>query len=474
MVFRSKRDFQIKMHCCVFSSIWYNTIKTEFCKNLEEINVKNAVIITYGCQMNVNESAKLKRLLQNIGYNIIEEIGNADAVFLNTCTVREGAATQIYGKLGELKTLKEKRGAIIGVTGCFAQEQGEELAKKFPIIDIVVGNQNIGRIPLAIEKIESGEVEYIVHTDSEDELPQRLDADFDSQKIASIAITYGCNNFCTYCIVPYVRGRERSVPMQQILDEVKFFVEKGYKEIMLLGQNVNSYGHDLNSGESFSILLNEICKIEGDFIVRFVSPHPKDFGDDVIDVIAKNDKIARCLHLPLQAGSSKILKLMNRNYTKEQYIDLAEKIKKKIPGVVLTADIIVGFPNETEEDFLETLDVVEKVGFETAYMFMYSIRQGTVAAKMENQIDQEVKKERLQRLMELQNRKSKEASEKYQGKVERVLVEGPSKKRADILTGRTSTNKIVLFPGDKSLEGSFVNVKIDDCKTWSLYGKIIK
>lgn len=435
--------------------------------------MKNAVIITYGCQMNVNESAKIKSILQNMGYNVIEDISEADAVFLNTCTVREGAATQIYGKLGELMAVKEKRGTIIGITGCFAQEQGEELAKKFPVIDIVMGNQNIGKIPTAIEKIESGDFKHVIYTGDEDELPPRLDAEFDSKKTASIPITYGCNNFCTFCIVPYVRGRERSVPMSQILDEVKGFVEKGYKEIMLLGQNVNSYGNDLSSGENFAILLDEICKIEGEFLVRFVSPHPKDFGDDVIDVIARNEKIARCLHLPLQSGSSRILKLMNRKYTKEQYIELAEKIKSRIPGVALTADIIVGFPHETEEDFLDTLDVVEKIGFETSFMFMYSPRKGTAAAKMDGQLDQEVKKERLQRLIDLQNRKSKEASDSYKGKIERVLVEGPSRKKDEVLTGRTSTNKVVLFAGDKALEGTFVNVKINECKTWSLYGEIV-
>lgn len=435
--------------------------------------MKNAVIITYGCQMNVNESAKIKRILQNMGYNVTEDITEADAVFLNTCTVREGAATQIYGKLGELMAVKEERGTIIGITGCFAQEQGEELAKKFPVIDIVMGNQNIGKIPSAIEKIESGDFKHVIYTGDEDELPPRLDAEFDSKKTASIPITYGCNNFCTYCIVPYVRGRERSVPMSQIIDEVKVFVEKGYKEIMLLGQNVNSYGNDLDSGENFAQLLEEICKVEGDFIVRFVSPHPKDFGDDVIDVIAKNEKIARCLHLPLQSGSSRILKLMNRKYTKEQYIELAEKIKSRIPGVALTADIIVGFPHETEEDFLDTLDVVDRIGFETSFMFMYSPRKGTAAAKMDGQLDQEVKKERLQRLIDLQNRKSKEASDSYKGKIERVLVEGPSKKNEEVLTGRTSTNKIVLFAGDKELEGTFVNVKINECKTWSLYGEIV-
>lgn len=435
--------------------------------------MKNAVIITYGCQMNVNESAKIKSILQNMGYNVIEDVSEADAVFLNTCTVREGAATQIYGKLGELMAVKEERGTIIGITGCFAQEQGEELAKKFPVIDIVMGNQNIGKIPTAIEKIESGDFKHVIYTGDEDDLPPRLDAEFDSKKTASIPITYGCNNFCTYCIVPYVRGRERSVPMPQILDEVKGFVEKGYKEIMLLGQNVNSYGNDLETGENFATLLEEICKIDGEFLVRFVSPHPKDFGDDVIDAIARNEKVARCLHLPLQSGSSRILKLMNRKYTKEQYIELAEKIKSRIPGVALTADIIVGFPHETEEDFLDTLDVVDKIGFETSFMFMYSPRKGTAAAKMDGQLDQEVKKERLQRLIDLQNRKSKEASDSYKGKIERVLVEGPSRKNEEVLTGRTSTNKVVLFAGDKELEGTFVNVKINECKTWSLYGEIV-
>lgn len=435
--------------------------------------MKNAVIVTYGCQMNVNESAKIKGILQNMGYNVIEDVSEADAVFLNTCTVREGAATQIYGKLGELMAVKEKRGTIIGITGCFAQEQGEELAKKFPVIDIVMGNQNIGKIPTAIEKIESGDFKHVIYTGDEDELPPRLDAEFDSKKTASIPITYGCNNFCTFCIVPYVRGRERSVPMPQILDEVKSFVEKGYNEIMLLGQNVNSYGNDLETGENFATLLEEICKVEGEFLVRFVSPHPKDFGDDVIDVIAKNEKVARCVHLPLQSGSSRILKLMNRKYTKEQYIELAEKIKSKIPDVALTADIIVGFPHETEEDFLDTLDVVDKIGFETSFMFMYSPRKGTAAAKMDGQLDQEVKKERLQRLIDLQNRKSKEASDSYKGKIERVLVEGPSRKNDEVLTGRTSTNKVVLFAGDKELEGTFVNVRINECKTWSLYGEIV-
>ncbi len=435
--------------------------------------MKKASIITYGCQMNVNESAKIKKMFQNMGYEMTENIEESDITFLNTCTVREGAATQIYGKLGELKHIKENKGMIIGVTGCFAQEQGEELIKKFPQIDIVMGNQNIGKIPQAIDDIEHKVDKHLIYTDYEDELPPRLDADFDSKKTASISITYGCNNFCAYCIVPYVRGRERSVPMEEILHDVKQYVEKGYKEIILLGQNVNSYGKEFTNGDNFARLLEEICKVEGDFIVRFVSPHPRDFTDEVIQVIAKNDKIARSLHLPLQAGSSRILKAMNRGYTKEQYIALANKIKDQIPNVALTADIIVGFPGETEEDFLDTLDVVKQIQFENSFMFMYSIRKGTRAATMEKQIDDKIKKERLQRLIEVQNACSLAESKTYLEKIERVLVEGESKKNKEVLSGRTSSNKIVLFRGDKALEGTFVNVKINDCKTWTLYGEIV-
>lgn len=438
--------------------------------------MKKATIITYGCQMNVNESAKIKNLLENTGYEVIDDIYESDAVFLNTCTVREGAATQIYGKLGELKSIKErtKQDMIIGVTGCFAQEQGDELAKKFKQIDIVMGNQNIGKIPQAIEKIETGDFKHVIYTGDEDELPPRIDADFGNKHVASIPITYGCNNFCTYCIVPYVRGRERSVPMQQIIDEVKTYVEKGYKEILLLGQNVNSYGNDFDTEENFAMLLDNLAQIEGEFLIRFISPHPRDFTDELIAVIAKYDKIAKSLHLPLQAGSSRVLKLMNRGYTKEEYIALAKKIKERIPGVSLTADIIVGFPQETEEDFLDTLDVVSEARYDNAFMFMYSIRRGTKAAEMDGQVEDEVKKERLQRLIKLQNSIARELSEEYIGKKERVFVEGPSKKNDKVLTSRTSTNKIVLFEGSLDLIGQFVDIEIYDAKTWTLYGKIVK
>ena len=436
---------------------------------------KKATIITYGCQMNVNESAKMKQMFQNMGYEMTDEIKESNVVFLNTCTIREGAAIKVYGKLGELKTLKEKRNGdlIIGVTGCLAQEVREEFIKKTPFVDLVIGNQNIAKIPDSLEKIQSGEIEHIVLVDDEDELPKRVDADFGDDSIASISITYGCNNFCTFCIVPYVRGMERSVPRREILYDVEQYVKKGYKEILFLGQNVNSYGSDrLDMKENFALLLEKSAKVEGDFWVKYISPHPKDFSDDVIDVIAKNPKISRMLHLPLQSGSTKILDAMSRGYTKEEFIALAKKIKERIPDIGLSTDIIVGFPGETDEDFQDTLDVVNEVGFENAYMFSYSKRTGTPAATMEDQVDEDVKTERLQQLIRLQNSRTKKESTRYLNETVKVLVDGPSRKNKEMLSGRTSTHKIVLFKGDKELIGKFVNIKINETKTWTLYGEI--
>jgi len=425
--------------------------------------------------MNVNESAKMKQMFQNMGYEMTDEIKESNVVFLNTCTIREGAAIKVYGKLGELKTLKEKRNGdlIIGVTGCLAQEVREEFIKKTPFVDLVIGNQNIAKIPDSLEKIQSGEIEHIVLVDDEDELPKRVDADFGDDSIASISITYGCNNFCTFCIVPYVRGMERSVPLREILYDVEQYVKKGYKEILFLGQNVNSYGSDrLDMKENFALLLEKSAKVEGDFWIKYISPHPKDFSDDVIDVIAKNPKISRMLHLPLQSGSTKILDAMSRGYTKEEFIALAKKIKERIPDIGLSTDIIVGFPGETDEDFQDTLDVVNEVGFENAYMFSYSKRTGTPAATMEDQVDEDVKTERLQQLIQLQNSRTKKESTRYLNETVKVLVDGPSRKNKEMLSGRTSTHKIVLFKGDKELIGKFVNIKINETKTWTLYGEI--
>ncbi len=438
---------------------------------------KRATVITYGCQMNVNESAKMTQMLKKMGYEMTEDIEHSDLVFLNTCTVREGAATKVYGKLGDLKRIKEEKSGnmIIGVTGCLAQEVRDEFIKRTPYVDLVLGNQNIGRIPDIIERIEKGEETHIVMVDDEDELPTRVDADFGDDIVASISITYGCNNYCTFCIVPYVRGMERSVPINEVVRDVEQYTKKGYKEILFLGQNVNSYGSDLaDKSDNFAELLKRSAAVEGDFWIKYVSPHPKDFSDDVIDAIAKNSKIARMLHLPLQSGSTKILDAMNRGYTKEEYIKLAKKIKEKIPDIGLTTDIIVGFPGETDEDFQDTMDVVNEVGFENAYMFMYSKRTGTPAATMENQVDEKVKNERLQKLIRLQNMKAREESQKYLGQTIKVLVEGPSRKNPEMLTGRTSTHKVVLFKNNgKNLKGKFVNIKINDAKTWTLYGELV-
>ncbi len=438
---------------------------------------KRATVITYGCQMNVNESAKMTQMLKKMGYEMTEDIEHSDLVFLNTCTVREGAATKVYGKLGDLKRIKEEKSGnmIIGVTGCLAQEVRDEFIKRTPYVDLVLGNQNIGRIPDIIERIEKGEETHIVMVDDEDELPTRVDADFGDDIVASISITYGCNNYCTFCIVPYVRGMERSVPINEVVRDVEQYTKKGYKEILFLGQNVNSYGSDLaDKSDNFAELLKRSAAVEGDFWIKYVSPHPKDFSDDVIDAIAKNSKIARMLHLPLQSGSTKILDAMNRGYTKEEYIKLAKKIKEKIPDIGLTTDIIVGFPGETDEDFQDTMDVVNEVGFENAYMFMYSKRTGTPAATMENQVDEKVKNERLQKLIRLQNMKAREESQKYLGQTIKVLVEGPSRKNPKMLTGRTSTHKVVLFKNNgKNLKGKFVNIKINDAKTWTLYGELV-
>lgn len=442
---------------------------------------KKATIITYGCQMNVNETAKMKKLLEANGYEMTDDIHNTDAVFLNTCTVRGGAAGRIEGKLGNLKTIKESKSnkMIIGVTGCVAQEEKEHILERAPHVDIVIGNQNIAKLPEIMEKILEGELVHAVVTDKEDELPPRIDANFGDGISASIAINYGCNNFCTYCIVPYVRGRERSVPIEDIVSDVKKYVEKGYKDILLLGQNVNSYGNDFKyeveeERVHFAKLLEAICQVEGEFWLRYVSPHPKDLTDDVLEVAMKYpEKMARNMHLPVQSGSTKILKRMNRKYTKEDYESLLERIKNKLPNISMTTDIIVGFPGETEEDFQDTVDILNKANYENAYIFMYSVREGTPAAKMDNQVPEDIKKERLQRLLEVQNENSRVHSLRFIGQKVKVLVEGPSRKNKNKMTGRISQNKVVLFNGDISLQGKFVDVKIVEAKTWTLYGELI-
>ena len=438
------------------------------------------VILTMGCQLNENDSEKIAGMLENMGYEKTEKLEDADFIAFNTCCVRENAEDRLFGKLGEVKKYKESRGTIIAIGGCMMQEKHivEKLKQSYPFFDIVFGTHTLHKLPEDIYNslISRKRIEDILDIDGEviEGLPIKRD---DNIK-ASVLIMNGCNNFCTYCIVPYVRGRERSRKAEDIISEIQQLSNEGYKEITLLGQNVNSYmrverekGEDVGEINSFAKLLLEINKIEGIERIRFVSPHPKDFTDDVIQAIKNCEKVCKIIHLPLQSGSSKVLKQMNRKYTKEQYLALVEKMKKEIPDIVFSTDIIVGFPGETEEDFEDTLDVVEKVCFEQVYMFIYSRRVGTPADKMENQVPEEIKHERFDRLKKLVESQIEFNNKKYVGTVQKVLVEGNSKTNKNLLTGRTETNKVVNFEGKDELIGKVTDVKIESEHMWYLKGE---
>ena len=429
-------------------------------------------ITTMGCQLNENDSEKLAGIVEGMGFEKTEKLEEADLVIYNTCCVRENAEERLFGKLGELKKQKEEKGTIIAIGGCMMQEPAmlEKIKKSYNYTDIVFGTHTLHKFEEDLKKVlENGKkVRDVIDIDGEviEDLPIKRNDNFK----ASVTIMYGCNNFCSYCIVPYVRGRERSREPEKILEEVEMLAKEGYKEITLLGQNVNSYNGRENY--KFANLLNDVCKIDGIERVRFISPHPKDFTDDVIEAIANNPKIARVLHLPLQSGSSAVLKKMNRKYTKEQYLELVDKIKTRIPDVVLSTDIIVGFPGETEEDFEDTLDVVRKVNYEQVFMFIYSRREGTVADKMENQIPEEIKHKRFDRLKELFDSRVSENNQKYIGTTQKILVDGYSKNDKETLTGRTDTNKVVNFKGNEELIGKIINIKITEEHKWYLSGKI--
>ena len=429
-------------------------------------------ITTMGCQLNENDSEKLAGIVEGMGFEKTEKLEEADLVIYNTCCVRENAEERLFGKLGELKKQKEEKGTIIAIGGCMMQEPAmlEKIKKSYNYTDIVFGTHTLHKFEEDLKKVlENGKkVRDVIDIDGEviEDLPIKRNDNFK----ASVTIMYGCNNFCSYCIVPYVRGRERSRAPEKILEEVEMLAKEGYKEITLLGQNVNSYNGRENY--KFANLLNDVCKIDGIERVRFISPHPKDFTDDVIEAIANNPKIARVLHLPLQSGSSAVLKKMNRKYTKEQYLKLVDKIKTRIPDVVLSTDIIVGFPGETEEDFEDTLDVVRKVNYEQIFMFIYSRREGTVADKMENQIPEEIKHKRFDRLKELFDSRVSENNQKYIGTTQKILVDGYSKNDKETLTGRTDTNKVVNFKGNEELIGKIINIKITEEHKWYLSGEI--
>ena len=430
-------------------------------------------ILTMGCQLNENDSEKIGGMATKMGYENTDDISKANLYIINTCCVRENAEEKLFGKLGEVKKLKEKNNLIIAICGCMMQEKHiqEKIKQSYPYVDIVFGTHTLHKFPEDVYKIlmERKKVKDIIDIDGE--VYEGLPIKREDKKRASVTIMYGCNNFCTYCIVPYVRGRERSRKPEDILNEIKELAEEGYKEITLLGQNVNSYNGGENYG--FANLLEDVEKIDGIEIIKFISPHPKDFTDDVIDVIAKSKKISRILHVPLQSGSTDILKKMNRKYTKEQYLGLIQKIKAKVPDVFFSTDIIVGFPGETEEDFEETLDVVRKVNFEQVFMFIYSRRVGTVADKMKDQIPEEIKHQRFDRLKALFEDQVEENNKKYIGTIQKILVEGKSKNNESLYTGRTSSNKVVVFEANDELIGQVVDIEIVSEHKWYLKGEII-
>ena len=449
----------------------------EYIERVKELNKDKTLyynILTMGCQLNENDSEKLAGMLEEMGYIETSDVEKTNLYLINTCCVRENAEEKLFGKLGELKNLKKKNNAIIAIGGCMMQEKHvqEKLRNSYPYVDIIFGTHTLHKLPEDMYKILNfpKKIEDILDIDGE--IYEGIPIKRNSNKTASVTIMYGCNNFCSYCIVPYVRGRERSRTPENILKEIKELADEGYKEITLLGQNVNSYKGRENYG--FAELLRDVQKIDGIEIIKFISPHPKDFTDDVIRAIKDCNKISRLIHLPLQSGSTEVLKKMNRKYSKEQFLELVGKIKKEIPNVLFSTDIIVGFPGETEEDFQDTLDVVTKVNFEQIFMFIYSRRVGTPGDKMENQIPEEIKHERFDRLKELFEKQVEENNKKYIGKTEKILVEGLSKTNEDMLTGRTNSNKVVVFEGSKDLIGKVIDVQITSEHKWYLKGKIIE
>lgn len=461
-------------------------LQKQYIEKIKQLNYKNVhyFILTMGCKLNENDSEKISGMLSQMGYKKAEELSDSDIVIINTCCVRENAEEKVFGKLGELKKLKQEKGIIIAVCGCMMQQEHivAKIKKSYPFVDIIFGTHTLHKLPedlyyILTKKTKLQDVENI-----EGQVYEGLPIKRENKYQASVTIMYGCNNFCSYCIVPYVRGRERSRSPQYILEEIQQLADEGTVEITLLGQNVNSYlksekwqelGKEECGVNSFATLLRAINKIEGIQRIRFISPHPKDFTDDVIEAIRDCKKVCKLIHLPLQSGSTRVLANMNRKYTKKDFLTLVSKMREKVPNVTFSTDIIVGFPGETEEDFKDTLDVIKSVNFEQIYMFIYSRRVGTVADKMENQISEEIKHERFNRLKELFENNISNNNKKYIGTIQNVLVEGTSKNNTQIYTGRTDSNKIVNFKGNNQLIGKIINIKITNEHMWYLEGEVV-
>ncbi len=432
-------------------------------------------IITHGCQMNVHDTEVMAGLLEEMSYQPTVNEAEADLIIVNTCAIRDNAESKVYGEIGRFKQLKRnKKELLIAVAGCMPQEENtiQKLLQSYRYVDLIFGTHNIHRLPQLILEATNRKELIVEVWSQEGQVIEHLPIVRDNQFKALINIVYGCDNFCTYCIVPYTRGKERSRKPEEIIQEVTKLAAKGYQEVTLLGQNVNAYGKDLASSNGFAELLTELQKLPIPR-VRFMTSHPKDFDQALIDVIAKGGNLVEHIHLPVQSGNNEILKLMGRKYSREQYLDLVKRLKESIPNLVLTTDIIVGFPGETEDQFKDTLELVREVDFDSAFTFIFSPREGTPAATMTDDTEEAEKKERLQRLIELQNEISRKRNELLQDQVVEVLVESESKNNPQLLFGRTRGNKTVNFPGDKELVGQLLDIKITEAKTWSLYGEIV-
>ncbi len=451
---------------------------------LDKIQIENslsgkmplAYVETYGCAQNENDSERIRGMLSDMGYGFCESVKDADVVIYNTCAVRENAELKVFGNLGALKHLKEKRpDMLIGVCGCMMQQEhiSERIRQKYKHVDMIFGTHALYKFPEIMNEARQGK-RAISTENSDGRIVEGISTKRETAPLAKVSVMFGCNNFCSYCVVPYVRGRERSRRPEDILAEIQEVAKAGYKEVMLLGQNVNSYGKNLkDEGLTFADLLRKVCEVEGIERVRFMTSHPKDISDELIDVLASEGKICKQLHLPVQSGSSKVLKDMNRKYTREDYLDIVQKVRTKIPDVVLTTDIIVGFPTETNEDFEETLSLLEEVRYDMIFSFIYSKRKGTPAAEMEICLTAEEIHKNFDRMIEVQNQISFEKNQKYLGTVETVLVESISKTNSEFLSGRTDGGKIVNFKGDECLIGKMIDVRIIEAKTWSLVGEVL-
>ena len=435
---------------------------------------KTYYIKTYGCQMNEHDTENIKAILEQMSFKEVDNMENADLILLNTCAIRENAHNKVFGMVGRIKHLKEsKPNIIVGMCGCMVQEEvvAKEIKNKYKWLDIVFGTHNINELPeILSNNLINNKLELEVYS-IEGDIIENMPAKRDSKYKAWVNIMYGCDKFCTYCIVPYTRGKQRSRTKENIIKEVEELKKQGYKEVTLLGQNVNAYGKDLDVDYDMSDLLEETAKT-GIERVRFVTSHPWDFTDKMIEIIAKYPNVMPYIHLPLQSGSNRILKLMGRRYTKEKYIELYKKIKETIPNCAITTDIIVGFPGETEEDFNDTLEVVNTCKYDSAFTFIFSPREGTPAATMKDDTPLEIKEQRLYQLNDLINKYAREANEQYQDKIVPVLLENVSEKNNDMLMGYTDTMKLVNVNARKDKLGQIVNVKITNVKTWSMDGKI--